>query len=186
MQGAEPCAVVGTLSHADVAALLYRYCRACLRGAAARSGAAGLRDRTQFLTVREAMRTSIMFCGQEDSLAVVIEELTTHRLGAVLIKDDKGLPVGVISKTDIVLAYHHGSRLDVEARSIVKSPAAACDETSLLTDAIRQMFLKDIQRLFVYAGDSSHIVGVLSLWDAAQMRSGSCRACTASRMIDSP
>ena len=186
VQGAEPCAVVGTLSYADVVALLYRYCRACPKGAVGRSGAAGLGDRTQFLTVRDAMRTAVMTRGQQDSLAEVIEELTAHRLGAVLIVDGNGLPVGVISKTDIIFAYRHGSNLDVEARFIMKSPIASCDENFLLTDAIRQMFLKDVQRLFAYAGDPSNISGVLSLSDSAQMRSGSCRACMASRMIVQP
>lgn len=183
VQGAEPCAVVGTLSYGDVVALLYRYCRACPRGAVGRSAASGPGDRTQFLTVRDAMRTPVMTCLQGDSLAEVIEKLTSHRLGAVLIEDGNGLPVGVISKTDIILAYRHGASLDMEARSILKSPAASCDENCLLTEAIRQMFLKDVQRLFAYSGDPSHITGVLSLSDAAQMRSGSCRACMASRMI---
>ena len=156
VQGAEPCAVVGTLSYGDVVALLYRYCRACPKGAVGRSGASGPGDRTQFLTVRDAMRTPVMTCGQGDSLAEVIEKLTSHRLGAVLIVDGKGLPVGVISKTDIILAYRHGASLDVEAQSILKSPAAFCDENCLLTEAIRQMFLKDVQRLFAYAGTVAH------------------------------
>lgn len=186
VQGAEPCAVVGTLSYADVVALLYRYCRACPRGAAARSGPAGLADSTQLLTVRDAMRASVVSCRQDDSLAEVIEALTTHRRGAVLIEDGKGLPLGVISKTDVILAYRHGSSLDDQARSILRSPALVCDENSLLTDAIRQMFLKDVQRLFAYAGDPAHIVGVLSLSDAARIRSGSCRACMASRIIVLP
>jgi CBS domain-containing protein len=186
VQGAEPCAVVGTLSYGDVVALLYRYCRACPKGAAGRSEAAGIEDRTRFLTVKEAMRTSVISCGPEEVLAGVIEKLMANRLGAVLIEDGKGLPVGVISKTDIILAYHHGAGLEVEARALLKWPAVTCDENSLLTDAIRQMFLKDVQRIFAYGAVPSHIVGVLSLADAAQIRSGSCRACMASRMMGSP
>ena len=186
VQGAEPCAVVGTLSYSDVVALLYRYCRACPKGTVRRTEFPGSSDRTQLLIVRDAMRTPVISCRQEDSLAGVIEELTAHRLGAVLIQDARGLPVGVISKTDIILAYYHGSSLEVEARSIMKAPVASCDELSLLSDAIRHMFLKDVQRLYTYAGDPSHIVGVLSLSDAAHIRSGSCRACAASRIIAAP
>jgi CBS domain-containing protein len=186
VQGAEPCAVIGTLSYSDVVALLYRYCRACPKGAVRRSELPDRSDLTQWSIVRDAMRTPAISCRQEDSLAKVIEELTAHRHGAVLIQDAKGLPVGVISKTDLVVAYRHGSSLEVEARSIMKAPVASCDEQMLLTDAIRHMFLKDVQRLFTYAGDPSHIVGVLSLSDAAQIRSGSCRACAASRIIAAP
>ncbi|MDR3568322.1 MAG: CBS domain-containing protein [Syntrophobacteraceae bacterium] len=180
VQGAEPCAVVGTLSYGDVVALLYRYCRACPQGAA---GLTGSFDRTQFLTVRDAMKTCAVSRGNNSSLAEAIEELTTHHSGAVLIVDGDGLPSGVISRTDIVLAYHHGASLEAEAQTIATSPVASCDENFLLTEAIRQMFLKDLQRLFAYAKDPAHITGVLSLSDAAQMRSGSCRACMASRII---
>jgi CBS domain-containing protein len=183
VQGSEPCAVIGTLSYSDVVALLYRYCRACPKGAVRQSELLDRSDRTQWLIVRDAMRTPAISCRQTDSLAKVIEGLTAHRHGAVLIQDAGGLPVGVISKTDLVVAYHHESSLEVEAGSIMKSPVASCDEQMLLTDAIRHMFLKDVQRLFTYAGDPSHIVGVLSLSDAAQIRSGSCRACAASRII---
>ncbi|MGC8491496.1 MAG: cyclic nucleotide-binding/CBS domain-containing protein [Syntrophobacteraceae bacterium] len=186
VQGAEVSAVIGTLSYADVVALLYRFCRACPRGAAGRSEAAGLEDSTQVLRVREAMRTWVLSCRKQDSLAVVIEELTARRLGAVLVKDRTGLPVGVISKTDIVLAYRHGASLDVEAQSVMKAPPVFCEENALLTDAIRRMFLSDVQRLFVHGADPSQIVGVLSLADAAQLRSGSCKACMASRMIADP
>jgi CBS domain-containing protein len=186
VQGADPCAVVGTLSYPDVVALLYRYCRACPKGAVRRPDFPDRSDMTEFLTVRDAMRTPMISCREEDSLAVVIEELTAHGVGAVLIQDAQGLPAGVISKTDVILAYHHGLSLDIVARSIMNAPVASCDERTLLSDGIRLMFLKDVQRIYIYAGDQSHIVGVLSLSDAAQVRSGSCRACQTSRIIATP
>jgi CBS-domain-containing membrane protein len=96
VQGAEPCAVIGTLSYSDVVALLYRYCRACPQGAARRSELPDRSDRTKLLIVRDAMRTPAISCRQEDPLAKVIEELTAHRLGAVLIQNARGLPAGVI------------------------------------------------------------------------------------------
>jgi CBS domain-containing protein len=183
VRGAELNTVVGMLSYLDVVALLYRYCRACPKGAARWSERPDLSDRTQLLVVRDAMKSPAISCRQGDSLAKVIEELTAHRLGALLVEEVQGSAAGVVSKTDIVVAYNHGSDLEVEARSIMKAPVASCDERSLLSDAIRHMFLKDVQRLFVYAEAPSRIVGVLSLSDAAQIRSGSCRACSASRII---
>lgn len=50
--------------------------------------------------------------------------------------------------------------------------------------AIQTMLLRDVQRLFVSAADSGEIIGVLSLSDAARFRSGTCRACTASCILD--
>jgi CBS domain-containing protein len=174
------------LDYSDMVALLYRYCRGCAKGAVPRSKRPDHSDRTQLLTVRDAMEKPVISCAQEDPLARVIEEVIAHRLGAVLIVDGRGRPAGVISKTDIVLAYRHGTSLEAPAGFIMHAPVASCDELSPLSGAIRHMFLKDVQRLFAYAGDPSHIVGVLSLSDAAQIRSGSCRACVASRVITAP
>ena len=49
----------------------------------------------------------------------------------------------------------------------------------------QQMLTRDVQRLFVYGGSSDlhDISGVLALSDAARFRSGSCRACTAGRLL---
>jgi hypothetical protein len=84
------------------------------------------------------------------------------------------------------ISTRHGTSLVAKVRSIMHAPVAPCDERSLLSDAIRHMFLKDVQRLYAYAGEPSYIVGVLSLSDAAQICSGSCRACVASRAITAP
>lgn len=62
-------------------------------------------------------------------------------------------------------------------------PVVSCEDGSDLADAIQQMLLNDVQRLFVHSEDPARIVGILSLSDAARFRSGSCRACTSSRLI---
>jgi hypothetical protein len=47
------------------------------------------------------------------------------------------------------------------------------------------MLIRDVQRLFVHreAATPDLITGVLALSDSARFRSGSCRACTAGRML---
>ena len=44
------------------------------------------------------------------------------------------------------------------------------------------MIFSEVHRLFVYREDPQNIVGVLSLSDAARLRSGSCHACVSSRI----
>ena len=186
VRGAEPCSIVGMLSYSDVAGLLYRYCRSCPKSMIRKTERSRRLDREQPFTVKEIMTKSVVSRRQEDSLAEVIEELMAHRLGAVLIRDMDGKACGVISKTDVIVAYNHGTSLEVEARSVMQKPVVSCDRQSPLTEALRQMFLNDVQRLFVHDGDPGHIVGVLSLSDAAQVRSGACRACRASQIIAAP
>ncbi len=186
VQGAEPCSIVGMLSYSDVAGLLYRYCRSCPRSTIRKVERSDDLNWAQPLTVKEIMTKSVISRSEEDSLAKVIEELMAHRLGAVLVRDAHGRARGVISKTDIIVSYNHGTSLEVEARSVMQSPVVSCDQQSPLTEALRHMFLNDVQHLFIHDGDAGHIIGVLSLSDVAQVRSGSCRACSASQIITAP
>ncbi len=186
VQGAEPCSIIGMLSYPDVAGLLYRYCRSCPQSTVRKAERSNHFSLAQSLTVKDIMTKTVISCSEEDSLGEVIEELMTHHLGAVLIRDAQGRACGVISRTDVVVSYNHGTSLDIEARSVMQTPVVSCDQQSSLTEAIRHMFLNDVQRLFIHDGDSEHIVGVLSLSDVAQVRSGCCRACSASQIITAP
>lgn len=183
VSGAETDRVIGTLAYPDVVGLLYRYCRACGKSVSkTRRGNQDEMSRSR-LRVGEVMTTSVRACKTDDTLAEVIEELTTHRCGAVLIRNPAGHAAGVISKTDLVIAYKHGEKIGAPARLIMRHPVLSCDTNDFLSLALQQMLLKDIQRLFVYKDDPAHIVGVLSLSDSARFRSGSCRACTSGRLI---
>jgi CBS domain-containing protein len=51
-----------------------------------------------------------------------------------------------------------------------------------LAAALKTMIFSDLHRLFVYGGSPGNLVGVLSLSDVARFRSGTCRACLASRI----
>ena len=50
-----------------------------------------------------------------------MEGLSANRIGAVLIRDHEGRPAGVVSKTDLILAYRHGMSTEAEARQIMKA-----------------------------------------------------------------
>jgi hypothetical protein len=58
-----------------------------------------------------------------------------------------------------------------------------CRQNVKLTEALQQMLIQDVQRLFVSDPDAETVTGVLSLSDAARFRSGSCRACLAGRLL---
>lgn len=183
--GAEVTSMVGTLSYNDVVALIYRYCRSCPRSTSRKGQTAKPEDEALRLHVRDVMTASVVSFPESALIAQVIEGLMAHRFGAVLICDLRGAAKGVISKTDLIRAYHHGVGLDTTAQSIMTAPVVAWGRNALLWEALEYMFLKDVQRLFVHSEDLSRIIGVLSLSDAAWVRSGSCRACTPSRFIAS-
>ena len=135
------------------------------------------------LRVREVMTAEIYAHLEDDSLMTVMEGLAARRFGAVLIQTATLEPLGVVSKTDLVLAYKHDLPMDTRARVIMTSPVQACDANAPLGDALKTMIFSDVQRLFVYQDSPQNLVGVLSLSDVARFRSGTCRACLVSRII---
>jgi CBS-domain-containing membrane protein len=175
--------VVGVLAYPDIVGLLYRYCRACDRGLLkARRRMA--EDQFQRLKIKDVMTAEVTSYLEKDGLAQVIEGLTEHRFGAVLIGNEAGKAVGVVSKSDLIVAYKHGVTVDARAADVMSRPVVSSDVDTELADGIQQMLLKDVQRLFVHGQDPGQIVGILSLSDAARFRSGSCRACTPSRFMN--
>jgi len=170
----------GVISYSDIVGLLYRCCRKCERNLK-RKTSSDEADSADLVRVRDVMTPSARTVEEYVTLHEVIEALFLHRFGAILITW-LGHPAGVVSKTDLILAYRHGMPATAMARSIMRCPVRSCDENDELAQAIRQMIFWDIKRFFVYKGNPDEIVGVISLTDAAQARSGSCRACMPSRI----
>ncbi len=180
--GADAAEFIGVLAYPDIVGLLYRYCRACDKGfLKARQRTAA--DEIQHIKVKDVMTANVAACLENDTLVTIIEGITAHRCGAVLITDPAKKAVGVVSKTDLIVAYKHGVAVDVSAGTVMSTPVKSCNAEAELSDAIQQMLLRDVQRIFIHAADPTRIVGVLSLSDAARFRSGSCRACTSSRIM---
>jgi len=174
--------IVGALAYPDIVGLLYQYCHPCEyshHGQKRRkqSGIAISR-----FTVKEVMTPSVESLEKNEPLNGVMEVLSAYRFGAMLITAADQTPCGVISKTDLVLAYRHGVDAQTPAGTVMTSPVRSCKENELLEDAIQRMIFTDLHRLFVHRGSPENIVGVLSLTDAARRRSGSCHACMTSRI----
>ena len=174
--------VVGALAYPDMVGLLYRYCHTCEFSRHLRGPAEASDDPVSRLTVREVMTDQVVAAADSDPLTAVMEQLSMYRFGAMLIESADHLPVGVVSKTDLILAYKHGLPADTPARRIMTSPVRACLRDDYLEDAIQQMIFAGIHRMFVKHGPADTIAGVLSLSDAARIRSGSCQACVSSRI----
>ena len=171
----------GVLAYPDIVGLLYRYCNKCERSWRSRSGPGKpLLDQLQ---ISEVMTAGIYAHQEDDSLQTVMEGLATYRFGAVLIQTAAGRPAGVLSKTDLILAYKHGLPVDTRAAAIMTSPVQACDCRAPVVAALKTMIFSDVQRLLVYQDSPQNLVGVLSLSDVARFRSGTCRACLVSRII---
>jgi len=173
--------VVGALAYPDIVGLLYHYCSQCDQGIF-NKGKETPYDRVKRYKVHEIMTKQVESCQEETSLESVVEILSGSKFGAILVSDDQNFPIGVISKTDITLCYRHGQDLSVPAKSVMSTPVASCFEQDPVESAIKTMILKDLHRLFVIPGENQSVSGVLSLTDAARLRSVSGHACISSRI----
>jgi len=180
--GKRPGEVLGTLAFPDIVGILYKYCHECEYSHLRQKRKKQADGTILRYKVKEVMTSSVKACGEDDSLLQIMEELSMYRFGAVLITDNNNLPSGVVSKTDLTISYKHGVDSQIKAKTIMSSPVRSCEENELLEDAIHKMIFTDIHRFFVYKDDPKNIVGVLSLSDAARIRSGSCHACVSSRI----
>jgi len=172
---------VGILAYPDIVGLLYRYCHGCEYSHFSRKKPAETKRQIQY-RVKDVMTTNVKSFRDNETLMQIMEGLSVYRFGAVLIKDQNSYPAGVVSKTDLILAYKHGISADIPAKLIMSSPVKSCDEEDLLEEAIRKMIFSEVHRLFVHRDTHQKIVGVFSLSDAARLKSGSCRACVSSRI----
>lgn len=182
VSGEMPGKAIGVLAYPDIVGILYRYCYRCERSLIRRRGPLSDIPSEDRLKVHEVMTKSVHAQDKDVPLFQVMEGLSSHHLGAALIsgKDDEAL--GIISKSDLLLAYRHGVSPADRAESIMKSPVISCSHHDFLHTAIQTMIFSDIHRLFVHGDSPFHIIGVLSLTDAARVRSGTCRACIATRV----
>ena len=174
--------VVGVLAYPDIVGLIYRICHNCEKSVFGRNSADAQGDVGRRLRVRQVMSPGVQACLETDSLTLVMEGLSQSGPGAMLIVDDNDRPAGVVSKTDLIMAYMHGLPAGVQAKEVMTTPVRLCDHNQPLIEALKQMIIPDVHRLFVHGDDPQEIIGVLSLSDAVRFRSGSCRACLSARI----
>lgn len=99
----------------------------------------------------------------------IVGELTTRRIGAVLVMDGDNV-VGVVSERDVVrgLAGHQGDVLSLKARDIMTSPVITISPSDTVAGAMELMTGRRIRHLPVV--ESGRLVGLVSIGDLVKAR----------------
>ncbi len=140
--------VVGALAYPDIVAMLYEYCSRCPQSLF-RQTPESTETEIERSLVGDCMTRGIKSINSDELLSQAVEELTMHHMGALLVIDAAGHGLGVISKTDLILAYNHAVSLDTPASEMMSVPVRSCRENDMLEEAIRSMIFSDVHRLFV-------------------------------------
>nr|WP_245754452.1 CBS domain-containing protein [Candidatus Accumulibacter aalborgensis] len=115
------------------------------------------------------MHHGIISCAPDDTVGTVAKVMVDKEIHAVVVMDEQGQAVGVVSQTDMVLA-RQGRTPDearaMQARAIMTPGCATCDADMLLSDAVSLMTGRRMHRLVVTENDRP--VGVISMTDVVR------------------
>ena len=108
--------------------------------------------------------------GSNSSIADAAVILTEKRIGALLVEDEDGKIVGILSERDIVRGMGpHGADLhDVEVAELMTQNVIRCSADDSINEAMAMMTDRRIRHLPVFDGDE--LVGFISIGDLVKCR----------------
>ncbi|MDR6773750.1 CBS domain-containing protein [Azospirillum sp. BE72] len=112
----------------------------------------------------------IVSASPDDTVAAVTRLLTEHRIGAVLVMDDDGQPVGILSERDIVraIARDSATALDRPAADLMTRDLITATPTDTVADMMAVMTERRIRHVPIV--DAGRVVGVISIGDVVKAR----------------
>ena len=106
----------------------------------------------------------------QTSAAEAAKTLVERRIGALLVVDDQGRAVGILSERDIVigLAAKGGDLADVRVDALMTTDVVRCGPDDSVVQLMGKMTERRVRHLPVYDGDE--IVGIVSIGDIVKNR----------------
>lgn len=120
------------------------------------------------MKISELMTRTVQQCHPTDTLDQAAQRMWEHDIGALIVVDEPGQVVGVVTDRDICMAaYMAGQPLrDIPVAQAMAKHVVTCsaDDTN---DAVQTMMAKHKIRRVPVVDDANHPVGMLSLNDLA-------------------
>ncbi|HUT18996.1 MAG TPA: CBS domain-containing protein [Anaerolineae bacterium] len=117
-------------------------------------------------TVGDLMHKGVIACGPETMMSEVVRIVNDTSVHAILVMDDQGSPIGMVSHMDIIRLY--GKDLsEYRARDAMSGPVIAIESDGPARRGVDLMVTHGVERLLVVeteAGQSTP-VGMLSTTD---------------------
>ncbi|MEX2505174.1 MAG: CBS domain-containing protein [Egicoccus sp.] len=112
------------------------------------------------------------------SVAEVVAALREREIGALVVVDDAGGVVGIVSERDVVrrIAAVGGDVLDLRVADVMTSPVHTCTPSATIDQLMEEMTERRIRHLPVCEGEQ--LVGIVSIGDIVKERFEELRAAT--------
>jgi CBS domain-containing protein len=106
----------------------------------------------------------------ETAAADAAKQLVEHRIGALLVVDDQGQGVGILSERDLVtgLAAKDADLTGVTVGSLMTTDIVRCAPDDTIVQLMGKMTERRVRHLPVYDGDE--LLGMVSIGDAVKNR----------------
>lgn len=121
--------------------------------------------------VRDWMHAGVVTCRPGTPAAEVSDTMTAHDISALVVVDEDGYGVGVISRTDVVNAVYVQPYLrhwrGMTARHLMSSPVISVRAETPVEQAVALIRARKIHRVVVTEpeGDRERPIGILSVTD---------------------
>jgi CBS domain-containing protein len=107
----------------------------------------------------------VVTAGTDVSVTELLAMLAEHRIGAVVVNDERGRVCGIVSERDVVRALYRQSHAVLESpiSAIMTRTVVSCTPHDAVDDIAETMTEKRIRHMPVLDGDQ--LVGIVSIGD---------------------
>jgi CBS domain-containing protein len=113
----------------------------------------------------------VVSVGAQDEVAAITRILSEARIGAVLVRDDGGDVLGIVSERDVVrcIAAHGADAVGLPAASLMTRALHTVTPRTKVTEALELMTDRRVRHLPVMEEDGS-LAGMVSIGDLVKAR----------------
>ena len=104
------------------------------------------------------------------SVAQLSQQLSTRRIGSVLVLDGEGTVAGIVSERDLVraMASHGAKAMELEARQVMTREVVTCDPDDSIDQVMQTMTSGRFRHLPVVR--HGELLGLVSIGDVVKAR----------------
>ena len=114
------------------------------------------------IQVRDVMSSPVKTVTEHDSVETAAKLMKTHNLASIIVTDDHGNPVGIITEKDIINRIVAENLLprDINAKHAMSYPVLTISPQNDIKEAAETMRTRDVRRLVVM--DRSRMIGLIA------------------------
>jgi len=124
-----------------------------------------LRELTDEVLVREVMSSPVIEAEEHETAEDAAKKMMRYGVGAIIVTGQRGEPVGIVTKTDLVnkVIAKNLKPNEVKLKDIMSTPLQTIDPDAKIEDALRKMNKLKVNRLAVIY--KNRLAGLVSIKD---------------------